>query len=241
MDIEPSINHPCPGGDVGEGAVAVVMVQKVRGAFEAARPTDLHGLPAERAIEFAALGRVVDIEVDVTTDVEVQVPVIVVVAEGRAAAPDIVAADSGLGGDIRKRSVAIVPVEDVRPEVVNKKIDKPVVIVVGGHGPVSPADSFDACPPRDIGERAVAVVSKQVIAGTISNGGRIEKIGYGGAVDDVQIHIPIVVVIKPHAAASVYFKDILLVPRSADQPGRNTRLSGHVAKGYCGPREGTAG
>ena len=239
--VEPFVNHSCLGGHVGEGAIAVIMVQNVRSASKASRSADLDGLPAESAVELAALGRVVNIEVDVTADVEVQIPVIVVIGEGRSAAPDVATPDPGLDSDVGKRPVAVVPVQDVFPEIVDKEVDKAVVIVVGRHCSVPPARSFNARPQGHITEGAVAVVAKQIITGTISNGARVPKIGDRGAVCDIKVHISVVVVVKPHAAAPVYLEDVPLVRRPADQPGRDPGFGGHVTKGYVGARWGTAG
>ncbi len=73
-------------GDVGEGAVAVVVVEDVLAAVEAGRAAgDLHAFVGA-AGGFGQRGGL-DVEVDVVGDEEIEVAVLVVVEEGAAGVP----------------------------------------------------------------------------------------------------------------------------------------------------------
>ena len=73
------------------------------------------------------------VEVNVAGHVKVEVSVVVIVAEGGTGAPhQLLAGDSRLGGHVGEGAVAIIPVENVRAVVVNKKIDEAMVETFGG-------------------------------------------------------------------------------------------------------------
>ena len=100
--------------DIGEGSVAVVVVEIVGRALEAARAA-LHLDSLVFAGVFGAEGgHVVEVEVDVMGNEEVGPAVAVVVAEGSAGGPLRVAGEAGGFGHVGECAVAIVAIQTPR-------------------------------------------------------------------------------------------------------------------------------
>ena len=98
-------------GYIGEGAVAVVVIQAVAAALESARAAGHRNAAIGAEGALPELGEMVEIKVHVVGHVEVEIAVIVVVAKGRAGAPASGVSYSGFLGDIGERSVVVVVVE----------------------------------------------------------------------------------------------------------------------------------
>ena len=90
--------------DIGEGAVAVIVVKTIARALQPARPAIYRdsAILTEHAV--AELRQVVDIQVDIVRDIEIEVAIVVVVAEGRAGPPAIGVGDAGFRGDVAERA-----------------------------------------------------------------------------------------------------------------------------------------
>src|SRR5690242_18926278 len=93
---------------VGEGAVAVIVVEPVTRAFQASRSAG-NGYAAVLAERTAAEGRqVVQVEVHIVGDIEIQAAIIVVIAKGSARAPAPLVVHARLSGHVVKSSVAVI-------------------------------------------------------------------------------------------------------------------------------------
>src|SRR6185295_12016809 len=142
----------------GEAAVAVVSVEEVAAARQAARSA-LHGDAAELAgLVFAELGQLVEVDLDVAADEEVEIAVAVVVREAAAGGP-AAALDAGRRGDVGEGAVAAVPVEVVGAQRGDVEVLPAVAVDVGDAGAHAPAGVSDAGLDRDVDEAAVAEVA----------------------------------------------------------------------------------
>ena len=108
---------------VGEGAVAVVVIETIGIAGIVERPRIVIG-----CIEGAILG----IELHVTTDEQIDAAVAVVIQPSRTDRPSI-DVDSGLGSYVRERTVAIVVVKDGLAVAGDEEVDEAVVVEIGGN------------------------------------------------------------------------------------------------------------
>jgi hypothetical protein len=92
-------------GNLLEGAVAAIVIEKIAFAFEAPRPA-LHQNTFEAA-EFVAaeLGEIVHVEMGIAGNVKINEAVAVVVAPG-SAGHEAAAADTGFFGDVLEFAVA---------------------------------------------------------------------------------------------------------------------------------------
>ena len=149
-------------GDVGEGAVAIVVVEDVFTTLQAGWAAgDLNAFVG--AAGGFGVGRGLDVEVDVVGDEEVEMAVAVVVEEGAAGVPTGGGLEeAGFGGDVGEGAVAVVAVEDVLAVVGDEEVVPAVVVVVADAAALSPAAAGEAGFSGDVGEGAVAVVLEEM-------------------------------------------------------------------------------
>src|SRR5438105_15722106 len=94
--------------DVGKCAVAIVAIEVVATALQATRAAGNGNAPVLAKYRTAERRQIIEIKRDVVGHVKIQVAVVIVIAKGGASSPLPAVIHSGLGGDIRKSSVAIV-------------------------------------------------------------------------------------------------------------------------------------
>src|SRR4029077_16821057 len=115
--------------NIPEGGVAVGVEQDVRGAIHAWRTASDHHafVQAGPGLGHGSGGQ---IHVDVVGDEKIKLAIAIVIDESATGVPALaVGGDTGPGGDIGKRAVAIVVVEDIVAEVGDKQIVETVVVV----------------------------------------------------------------------------------------------------------------
>ena len=144
-------------GDVVEGAVALVAVERVGAAGQPGRTArDRDALVAAEA--GIGRGRLREIEVDVVGDEEIEPSVAVVVEEGGARAPSRAwCGEAGAGGDVGERAVAVVAKQPVLAVERDEQVAVAVVVVVGRGSALAPAADADAGLRGHVLERAVAL------------------------------------------------------------------------------------
>src|SRR4029077_9899939 len=103
-----------------------------------------------------------------------------------------------LGGDIGKRAVAVVVVEDVLAEVGDEEIVEAVVVVIADADGLPPAGMNEARLSGDVGESTVAIIFVQAIGGLLAG----RKAFQTRAIHQENIEPAIVVVIVEGDAAT---------------------------------------
>ena len=198
----PAAGHSSLLGYVREAPVPLVAEEDVRLRYHPpGAAQDVVGLP-----DAGNRRLVVEGEIDVVRHVQIEVPVAVVIAEGAGSAVPFVA-DAGLFGDVGEAPVSQVPVEGVAAEVGDVEIEVSVVVVVGRGAAERPAGIADGGVGGHLGE-GTAVVAVQPVVGMFSFGEAVEA----RAVGDVQVDVPVVVVVEESGAADRGLDDVLLVP-----------------------------
>ena len=131
---------------VGEGAVAVVVVEDVGVAVETGRSAgDHHAFVETRAGLRHRRG--LQVHVDVVGDEEIELAVAIVIDEGAARAPArLLACDAGLLADVGEGAVAVVVVENVLAVVGDEQVVAAIVVVVADADALAPAASASARP-----------------------------------------------------------------------------------------------
>ena len=215
-------------GDVGEGAVAVVVVEDVLAALEAGRAAgDLD------AFVGAAGGfgerRGLDVEVDVVGDEEVEVAVAVVVEKGAAGVPAGGAlGEAGFRGDVGEGAVAVVAVEDVLAVVGDEEVVPAVVVDIADAAALTPSGVGQAGREGDVGKGAVAVVLEQSVDGFLALGEAFEA----GSVDEKNVEPVVVVeVVEGDAAAGGFKEEAVLVFAAVDGFGVEAGFARDVGEG----------
>ena len=157
--------------NIGERPVAVVVVEDVHAARQAARaahhrdalPLAIAGLPGHRHCS--------QIQLDVVADEQVKESVAVVIKPGAAGAPaDAVFPQARFLGHIRKRAVAVVVPQNVVTPIAAEQIVPAVIVVVAHADAGAPAGAAQAGLFRHVGERSVAIVLEQVLGGRLAGG-----------------------------------------------------------------------
>ena len=101
--------HACRLGNIRKRAVAVVMKQRVAGAFQPPGTT-LHVQATVFAGGLAAeVGEIVEMKIDIVGHEEIDETITVIVAKSGARRPATVG-NTGFGRHIRKRAIAVIPV-----------------------------------------------------------------------------------------------------------------------------------
>src|SRR4029077_21213679 len=155
-------------------------------AFVEARPGFGHGSGGQ-------------IHVDVVGYEKIKPAIAIVIDESATGVPALaVGGDTGLGGDIGKRAVAVVVVEDVLAEVGDEEIVEAVVVVIADADGLPPAGMNEARLSGDVGESTVAIIFVQAIGGLLAGGKAFQP----RAIHQENIEPAIVVVIVEGDAAT---------------------------------------
>ena len=158
-------------GDIGKGAVAVVVKERMEAGREAARTAVHPHVPEHAVLVLSGLRRAVRIEIEVVGDEQVEPAVAVVVDPGAARAPmRPILADAGFLGHIGERAVPVVVVQHVLAPVGDEQVFEAVVVVVADADAVGPAGTNQPGLRRDIGESAVAIVLVEAVGGAFRSG-----------------------------------------------------------------------
>ena len=197
--------------DVGEAAVAVVVKQPAAARGKSARAAD-HGdsFPIAAGGHFRAW-----VEVDVGAEEKIQMAVAIIVHKGASGAPLGHGQNQArLAGDIGERAVAVVAEQHVPVPIGEKKIVEPVVVVVADGDARHPARPRKAGFRGHIGERTVAIVPVQAIAGARWCGAEAR------APQDQDVEPAVVIVVEKSDTATVGFENAPLGIDTAVNAGR---------------------
>ena len=111
------------------------------------------------------------------------------------------AADAGFGGDVGKRAIAVVVIENVASELGNEEIGETVVVVIAPNAAEAVVCAGDAGGVGDVGEGPVAIVA---IEGVFDLDAAVVAVA---AVDEIDV-LPAVVVEIGDANAGTEFLEI---------------------------------
>src|SRR2546425_10566760 len=193
-------------GDIGEGAIAVVVIEDIFAARQAGRAAGDHDAFVEAGAGFGN-GRRGEVEVNVIGDEEIEAAVAVVVHEGAAGVPALaIACDAGLGADVGEGAIAVVVVETVFAEVGDEEVVEAVVVVIADANALSPAGMNEAGFDGDIGEGGVAIVFEEAIGGRAAR----RKTFEASAGDEKNVEPAVVVVVVEGDAAAGGFEQIFV-------------------------------
>ncbi len=205
--------------NIGESSIAVVVVEDVHSARQAARaahrgnafPLAIAGLPRHRHL--------LKVQFDVVAHEQVKESVAVVINPGAAGAPaDAVFPQARLLGHIRKRAVAVVVPQHVMTPIAAEQVIPAVIVIVAHANARAPSGAAQAGFFRHVRERAVAVVLKEVLRGRLAIG-----IGFFArqavAVGEVDVEPAILVVIEKGQPAALGFNNVFLVLDAAPHVG----------------------
>jgi len=175
-------------GHVFEGPVTLVAIEDVLLALVGKRSRKGFG-----GIEVTVFG----VEHQISADIQIEQSVTIEIEERGTEAPQLTA-DSGLLGDVREGSVAVVEVEAVAAVVGDEEIPIAVIVVVGGNrGHAEPRVSHTRL-FGDVGEGGVAVVAIERVfqlASEVATSRRAHRLEVA-SVDQVDVEIAVVVVIR---------------------------------------------
>ncbi len=197
---EPAAIGEDPGlpGDIGEGPVAVVVIQDVHRARETVWPAH-HRQAAEGAgrVRVATprdLGRV---EGDVVDDVQIEQAVVVVIQESGAGAVAVVI-DPRLVAHVGECSVAVVAIQMVGAPGSDVQIGIAVVVVVGGRGPETPERGGDPRGGGHLAEFPVPFVAVEIGERLLA---RLDPLDHR-TVGDIDVEISVAIVVEHRRAAA---------------------------------------
>ena len=101
------------------------------------------------------------VEIHIVGDEQIEVAVAVVIQKAASRSPALAAAGyARLLGNITKRAISVIAVQNVLAPVADKQIIESVVVVVADAAALAPARMGQAGVPGDVGKRAVAIVVK---------------------------------------------------------------------------------
>ena len=200
--------NPRDPRDVGEGSVAVVVIQDVFAAIQsrwAARYD--HALVETRTRLWH--GRGCQVHVDVVRDKQIEAAVAVIVHKRAARVPALaVGGDTGLRADVGEGAISVVVIEHVLAE----QIVVAVVVVVADANTLSPTGVADACSQRHIGESAVAIILEQAGDRFVSGGKSFEV----RAVHQKNVEPAVVVVVVERDSAARGFEQVFVLVFAAE-------------------------
>ena len=178
-------------------------------------------------IEIAILG----IELHVPADEQIDASVAVVIEPGRTDRPAI-DVDPGLGRHIRKRTVALVAVQDRAPVAGHEKVDEAVIVKVGCNRRHAIDVRRHAGLVGHVREFAVAVIAIQMVVGRILRlllqGKRMYASFERLATGHIEVEQAIVVVVEPDAASARALEQRTQVLRSEAMREVNPRSGRRV-------------
>ncbi len=149
-------------GNVGERAIAVVVIQNVFAALQSRRSARHHYALVKARARFRH-GRSRQIEIDVVGDEQIEFAVAIVVDERAACVPArAFARHSCLLADVGEGTVTIVVVQNILAEVGNEQIVPSVVVVVADAHALPPAGMRDSGLRSHVGESSVAIVAEEM-------------------------------------------------------------------------------
>ena len=161
--------------------------------------------------------------VDVSRDEQIELSVVVVVEPDGAGRP-AGRREARLLRDIGERAVAVVAVQTRTAARSDEDVREPVVVVVPDGNAHPERSSPDAGPLGDVRERAVAVVLVERVFERLLRSIEVA----GAAVDEVDVHPPVVVVIEERAARAQGFRQearrrhrVLVDPADSARRGGN--------------------
>src|ERR1035438_622333 len=140
--------------DVGEGSVAIIVKEKIGHGTEDSRNAVM---PLAVGRDTAAVRRV---KIHKVANEKVEPAIVVVIEPNRARGPPW-HANASLFGDVRKRAVAIVVVENALSILRHVKIGEAVAVIIADRDSLAVPSRGYARLLRDIGKRAVAVVRSE--------------------------------------------------------------------------------
>ena len=201
--------------DVGERAVAVVVIEEIFSAGEAGRSAGYDDAFVGAGTFFGERSGF-QVEVDVVGDEEIEMAVFVVVDPGAAGVPARFGAgleEAGAFGDVGEGAVAIVVIENVLAVVGDEEIVVAVVVVVADAAGLSPAGAdVEAGTFGDIGEGAVAIIFEEAAMRLFALRETLEA----PAVDEEEIEPAVVVVVVEGQAAAGGFEKIFIFADAAE-------------------------
>src|SRR5580658_4392210 len=120
-------------------------------------------------------------------------------------------AHTRFGGGVSESAVSIVMKQLIAGNVCDKKIRPSIVIVIAHRYSHPVAHSGHPGPLRHIGERAIVVVVKEAVP--ILRGIFLER-GEGGTADQVDVQVPVTVIVKQSYSSDQGFNLILIRSRT---------------------------
>ena len=201
---------PCLLADIGKRTVAIIAVQRVSSSGHSDRSA-FNGYASPVAIRVLSWNRcMLEREAHVIGNEQIEIPIPVVVDETAARPPAWrIVPQSGTPGHVGKRSIAVVAVETVLPEVCAKNILESVIVVIADANRGGPARCFQTGFFRHIGECAVTIVLVKAIAGVR----RIFR--EAGTRQQKNIHPTVVVVVDEGTTTTGGFQNVFLAVHSA--------------------------
>ena len=154
------LRHSGCFADVGESAIAVVVIELAVRPLQAAR-TAHHRHPFPQASRAAArLGRVLRIEINVVRNEEVEAAVAVVIEKSAARGPArVLVPQASLARHVSEGTVAVVVQQNVVAPEGNEQVHEPIVVVIASADSLPPADEADSGFLRDVRERPIVLVA----------------------------------------------------------------------------------
>ena len=144
-------------------------------------------------------------EFDILADEQIQPPVIVVVEPHRARAPSG-GGDAGLLRHIGKRPIAVIVIQDAPSILRHVHVGEAVTVVVAHRNALPVASSGNTRFLGDVGKGAVAIVAiKRIPQRRVG----IVEVALS-AVDEIDVHPPVIVVIQKRAACAGGLRQIFL-------------------------------
>jgi len=215
-------------GDIGEGAVAIVVIENIFSAKQAGRAAGDHDAFVKAGAGFGD-GRGFQIEINIIGDEEIKMAVAIVIHEGAAGVPALASAgDAGFFADVGESAVAVVVVENIFAEVGDEEIVETVVVVVADADGLSPAGMGEAGFGGDIGEGAVAIIFEEMRGGLLAGGETFEA----GSIDEKNVEPAVVVVIVEGDAAACGLEEIFIFVLAAEDGfGVEAGFAGDVEEG----------
>src|ERR1700683_3553363 len=185
--------------DVGESAVAIV-VEQIAGLGS----IDIwFAVPAFAGEGVAAEFIFGSVEIHEAADEQIEAAVIVVIKPDGAAAP-AGSGDAGFGGDVAESAVAVIAIEDAVRVLRDVEVGETVGIVIADSDAHAVGVAGDSGFFGYVGESAVAIIAIECVAQGLR---RTVEIA-GPAVDEVDVHPAVVVVIEEAAAGADGFRQI---------------------------------
>ena len=135
--------------------------------------------------------------VDVVSDIKIEIAIPVRIKEGRAHAPAVIG-DICLCGDICKTPVAVVAIQAVWSEVGDIQIQPAILVIICYADANPPQVIADASLLRNIFKSAIPFVPIQDIFSANGRG----TISDLPPVDEIQIYVPIVIVVEKRRATA---------------------------------------